>query len=364
MIRRVFIFFSFATLAILASTEVENVDRPTRGEWDLRPIKVWEATRYGDNSMAMPALAAVLDDGTVVVYDQKRHENHLFDAAGRHLAAFAPRGEGPGEVKMQRRVFAVGRGIVVSEVQRLHRFSSRGVFLKTVLLQRDYGHPDLFIDENTYLSSTLDGDRFGLIRVDTDRGERRVIRRIEGREGMNTVAGGFQITVVIPPLTPAVCCDIDPERQRLYFAVNDRYRIHVLDSQGVERAVFSLDREAVPLTRAMKKKINREMHLSKTMWQRLPQCLTYFSHIQVIGNLILVFPTHFEDQTDALWIDIFSTGGEYIHRAAFRPGGGAAIDSSLFYRPVIRGGFLYLVLQDEDGDLVVAKYGVTLPSGT
>jgi hypothetical protein len=83
----------------------------------------------------------------------------------------------------------------------------------------------------------------------------------------------------------------------------------------------------------------------------------------VDGGFVYVFPGQFGTYWDSQPIDIFSLSGKYLYRTEFIPGKGFKIYNTfpMMDTILIRDGFLYVVRENEDGDVVVSKYKVSLP---
>jgi hypothetical protein len=91
-----------------------------------------------------------------------------------------------------------------------------------------------------------------------------------------------------------------------------------------------------------------------------PDEITYFYKIEEFNGLIFVYvpdPLHaLPGHQNPKQIDIFSPGGKYLYMAHF------TIEEN--WKPlatVINKGFLYVVQEDEEGDLKLAKYQISLP---
>jgi hypothetical protein len=203
-------------------------------------------------------------------------------------------------------------------------------------------------------------NRVELNRINLSRPDRSLIGIIDMRQ-VNFGSGGFTVTIVIPPLTPRIVCGVDAVNQRVAFGINNLYTIRQVGFTGSKHETFSLDREPVALTKKMKKRVNKEMKLSKKMWDRLPKTLTHFSHIQFESGHILVHVMVFEDQGPTRQIDVFSPEGRYLYRAIFSAAPGEEISTSFEYPFVLKGSHIYAVIQDDDGDMKVVKYTITAP---
>lgn len=346
-------------LSCLATAEVKNPDTPLKGDWDLKAKKVWEVFNYGKKVMAMPGVGAVLDDGTLCVFDWKRKENYIFDSNGKFVASFGKIGEGPGEVRSQRNVFAGEGKFIIKDYMQIHYFSKKGKYLKTVRYTRTWGSPQLFIKDDEYLSYKS-MDTFAIQWVNLAKGSYKSIKEISYYQGVSFAGKQGRMTIVIPGLTPDVECAFDQKHKKLYYGKNDSYTIYVMNQEGFVSNRFSIDRKKRNFTTAMKKELKKEIDLSPAQLKRFPSYLTEFHKIQIMDELVLVYVIYFGEYWDEQQIDIFSLDGKYMYRTRFKPGNGEEIFITLL-KLIIKNGFLYAPLVDAEGNMKVVKYQVSLP---
>jgi len=351
----------FLLIVFSLPAEVKNEDKPLKGEWYLKTEKIWEISRYGKKSMAIPNVGSVLDDGTVCIFDYKYKLNYIFDKNSRYIDSFGKKGEGPGEVRSQLGFFAVKDMFVVVDHFRLHYFDKNCSYLRTVPFTRGFGYPKVFVNENEYISLASITERFEFNRVNLIKKSFSTLKGISDYRKVSMSTGKRLITVVIPPLTPRIFCDFDQQRQSFVYGKNNEYKIWILDLNQGNSECFSLNRKKRPLTKSMKKKINREMHLSKKMWDRFPRELTHFNKIQIKDGFIYIFVSYFEEIFDKQKLDIFSLDGKYLYRAFFKPDAEEEIYSTSIYHLVLKDNHFYASIQTRNGDMKVVKYRVSLP---
>jgi hypothetical protein len=97
----------------------------------------------------------------------------------------------------------------------------------------------------------------------------------------------------------------------------------------------------------------------------LPDELTCFHRIEVHDDLVFVFVPEIDLENKILrirQIDIFSPEGTYLYKARLDLGKSRALLSSPLRNIVFTSGFLYAVLQDEEDNVLVAKYKISLPT--
>lgn len=354
------LFIMIFMFNFIFAAEVINPDKPDKGDWDLKAGKVWEVSNYGNEIMTVPSVGAVLDDGTVGVFDWKHWTNYIFDTNGKYVGSFGKQGEGPGEVKNQRNMFAGQDKFIIEDYLKLHYFSKKGKFLKSIRYTREFGFPKLMINDNEYISFP-DREKFYITRVNLAKGSRRLIKEISYFKGLQIPYGDRRATIIIPGLSPKIECGFDKKNHRFFYGINDSYEIYVMNEQGFVVSRFSVKRKKRNVTNKMKKEMNKEIEISPLMWRRLPGGLAHFDKIQIEDELVLVYSIYFGDYRDEQQIDIFSPQGKYLYRTIFRPEKGEQIHSNYRYKTIIKNGFLYAALQDQDGEMKVIKYKISLP---
>lgn len=347
--------------------EIQNPDQPLKGEWDLKAQKVWEVSQYGDEPMAMPSLRAVWDDGTICLFDFGTRIHYLLDNSGKLLTTFGKSGEGPGEVRWARAYFTVNDKLIIYDRPKLHYFLKSGKYQKSVPVGGNFGTPIAFIDENRFLSYP-ESENGALALVNLDTGTKQDYKNIFSySDAIKLAAGKRRISIVVPWGHPSFKLGFDPKNQRFYYGVNNKYNISIAGLDGKVVDTFSVERKKRKITSQMRK-VYAERNpgearmMSPEMRRRMPRKLNYFSNIQVLNGLVLVFETIHGEHSEEQAIDIFSLEGKYLYRTIFRPGGGEVLhSSSLYFAPIIRNGYLYTVVEDSDGESRLVKYKVSLP---
>jgi hypothetical protein len=350
--------------------EVKNTDKPLKGEWDFKPQKVWQISEAAGNVLT-GFLIQVSDDGTCFVSDAKPHLTYIFDSAGNLKKTFGKRGERPGEIRFLHNSYIAGDTFIAGDFRnRLHFFTKDGKFIKSIVNYFASDFPWFFIDEDNYISSST--NRFVLIDYRwKDKGE---IKHMNLKTGKKNVLEKFSYkdkpfpfpngkSARLPGFHSRLILGYDYDNQRVYYGLNDSYVIHALDLKGNRLNTFSVDRE--------RKKIKREtiaevFDLLKIQFKekvgRFPNRLTYFQKIQVSGGLIYVFESHLGDHLDKLQVDIFSPEGKYLYRSFIKPGPGTMIYFPYgFNNLMIKNHHLYMSVEDDDGEISIVKYKISLP---
>lgn len=359
----------FLTFFLSAGTsDVQNADKPGKGQWDFKMQKVWSIDSAGDDVLGEIRNVKVSDTGTVYFHDTRNKRYYIFDRDGAFVKAFGKKGEGPGEIKWigQAPFFPVNDKLIIADLDSIHYFSGGGEYIRSVKSSFMSHRPALFINEDEFISAPL-------LQIDT-RGKPSTINRYSLKTGEDTVitpfsvftggvarSGGNVIAMVDRALTPMIVIGCDGKR--LYYGMNNAYSIVVSDMNGKKAFTFTLDRALKEVTEAEKRK--RFDHggdapdgMVEKIIKSMPNTLTYFSRIESYNGLIYVFPTSL-DRGNRQEIDIFSADGKYLYRAAIEVEKGSRIQAD----PFIKDNHLYLAVEDEEGEVTINKYKITLPTG-
>ncbi len=349
---------------VLLHPAVKNPDIPSKGDWDLKIEKQWQTSNYGQKPMAIPRIGCITDDGTICLYDYKHRAHFIINSDGSFKAEFGKRGEGPGEIRFPSRYFSLKNKFIIYDQPKLQYFLADGTYVKSLPIGGRFDPPELFINENEYISYKERGTGGIFSHVYLSEGRQKLIRKILPAKGdLSESSQRGTVTIIIPGLSPRLATSFDTKNQRLYYGVSDTYAIVVCDMEGdiIER--FSLQRKKIKFTKSM---INRlsggERRMFKNQYKKITgkfPYLTYFQKIQVEGGLLLVFVIYFGDSWEEQQIDIFSLEGKYLNRTLFKPPNRELIVGEVF----IMNGYLYTILDNGKGDRKLVKYKITLPIG-
>jgi len=352
----------------LALAEVVNKDRPRRGDWDLKLVKVWEIGRAGEDVLGRPQGLLVLDDGTIFLSDDANRKDYVFGPDGELLRTFAARGSGPGEVQRHGRFFEAGDKIVIADIGRLHYFAKDGTYLKTVAKDCE---PRAFLDEDRLIDAPLSAvylpDGKGRISLcDLRSGQDLVLAEFSAFEGGVARDRETAVDIIVPLFSPLMMLGYAGDR--FYWGMSDRYKVRVADLTGKEISSFSVDRRKTKVSAKDKRdyfdKGGMPPDMLKQMVDGLPDELTYFHRIEVHDGLLYVYVTDIDLENRLLrvgQIDVFSPGGTYLYKVSLKFGPNRAPLFSPLQNLVIKNGFLYAVLLDEEDRAVIAKFKASLP---
>jgi hypothetical protein len=353
---------------LLLSAQVDNLDKPAKGEYLFGLDKIWVVDQVGEDLWGTIFSVIVADDGKVCCYDWKNLKYYILDENGKLLASFGKKGEGPGEIKriVQAPIYNAGDKIAVADTGQLHFFDWQGQYIRTNK-NVSQNRPIIFLDEDTYItaprSALAVGDGQAKVeQINLKTMERKLITNFSMYKGGTIANRNAQAAVVFGGITPQAVVNFS--NNRLFYGMSDIYRIYVTDMQGNPQLNFSLKREKGEvkqkdivdrLVERAKGRAPRELleRLAKT----LPTKETYFRRIILHQELIYVLKSDFYG-TNVVQIDIFTPSGKYLYRGLIKVEEGNTIRV-----PTFKGNYLYLVLEDEDGENSLCKYLVTHPRG-
>ena len=339
-----------------------NPDKPLKGEWDLKPVSVWTVTGAGEETFSRPEIV-VAGDGTLCAWDWKNRSSYLFDDYGKFKKAFGKRGEGPGEMRWHLNTLFAGDKMVTVDMDRLHFFTRDGEYLRSEVSMFGLSEPLFFLDENVFVSGTVSRFMDGkgeIARVNLKTRKKTLVREFEVFE-KGKRRSGPDVTLV--GLSPMVVTAYDAANRKIYYGISNSYVIHSIDPDGNLLDTFSLERQKK--TVSMEEKI-RELKIMdpsgpvKDIAKALPDELVYFHRIQVVNGLIYLFTGNFGIHWESQQIDIFSQDGTYLYRTVFKPAEGENIYFAV-HCIQIQNGHLYVILEDDDGEVKITKYKINLP---
>ncbi|NIM16964.1 MAG: hypothetical protein GTO45_33770 [Candidatus Aminicenantes bacterium] len=170
------------------------------------------------------------------------------------------------------------------------------------------------------------------------------------------------VAIVIPSITPMVF--VNYRNRKIYYGMSDFYKINVVSLKGKEICSFYIDgRKRKDVSRAFKNDLAKLLgdipaDVVKNIIDGLPKKASFFQGIKIDKNgLIYVLISDPGNET-FLAIDIFSPMGKYLYSSELRLEQGRLIKWGDIY---FDDDFLILTVEDEEGNLKVAKYLIKLP---
>ncbi|MCP4213617.1 MAG: 6-bladed beta-propeller [bacterium] len=351
-----------------AAQTVENPDKPLKGTLEFKYEKLWETDSFGPHIMAVISGFEVDDNETIYVSDRKSSRIHILDKNGKWLSAFGKKGEGPGECKRLGSLFLKGDSLIIEDSPKLHYFSKQGQYRHSVIFPRDI-QPRQLVDEHTIISlpwinfrdpkceaevsiyNLKEKKKTPLFKFSTYR--KGVVRKVSGK---NRMSYSFSSSYITPVMI------LSYHNGKLYYGMSNQYHIHVADMQGKELAAFSLQREPQKAPLSFKKKLIEQLtfpeHAKKEILKGFPDYFNYFQNIKIHDNGNIYVSVNEPLQEERESFDIFSPEGKYLYRARMTV---PANEDGALSRFRFKNDKLYMVLENEDGDLKIIKYRVRHP---
>jgi hypothetical protein len=330
------------------------------GALDLQPVELWHI----DQLRGQPAEPRLADDGTVTFHDFENHISYLYDAQGKEIARFAPRGDQPGEVLFYLNAFWAGQTLVVAGRENLHLFDNTGQFLRTYSNDPFEHFPLHFLDAETMLvapsrMNQTNQDTLFLHRVDLATGESHPFAQAQVSKGTSGPPG-----LVVLGLTPQAIIGHCAQTGRFYWGQNDSPIIHVVERNGQERDGLGVQSQRRPIN--LEDKVAHLSHIDLPQQQitdlaiQMPDSLTYYRRLQVQDGRLWVFPVEsIERDPTSLPIHIYDDHGNLLFHARLLFG-----DWRISGNPnnvQINGGRVAAILVDDAGERRLAVYRITLP---
>lgn len=354
--------FSLAVGLVRGIVTTINPDKPSKGQWDLSPRKVWQVDRAGEDVFCRVEIA-VAEEGTLYIHDWRNRCIYMFDNSGTFKRVFGTNGEGPGEIRTHLKTFIVKDKLIAADIDRLHYFTLHGRFINAVPNMLFPREPHVFLSDHEFIAAPtfvvpVDG-KGNITYVNLKTGTKKIVREFSlPRAG----AGGTGVKLI--GLTPMIVTGYDYDNHKLYYGVNDAYEIHVTQLNGKVLNTFSVKRQkksvAIETLREQLKLIDSSAPVNE-MIKQLPKEITYYHCISIHKGHVLVFEGDFGTNWESQSIDIFSLDGKYLYRTVFRPESGAKIYYTSMGSILVQGDYLYVVLEDDKGEVAIAKYRIRLP---
>jgi hypothetical protein len=357
--------------AFLLTAEVKNPDKPLKGEWDLKPLKVWELTSASGKLFASPDFV-VSDDGTLYVNDFKNQSSFIFDSEGHFKRVFAKKGEGPGEVRLHIASFIANDKLVAGDIGRLHYFSREGEYIKSVVINTRNDFPRFFVTEDEYIFATENlyavggsswPDKGKITRCLLKTGEKKTVAEYSYKDKPTHIPGSQSMR--LDSVHSRMILGYDRKNRKIYYGMNDVYVIHVADLNGKVVNTFSVQRSKQQIKKEKISEIFEIMHIigpPKEHVHRFPGELMHFCRILIDEGLVYVLAMNLGPYSDSQAMDIFSQDGKYLYRALFKPDNGSRIYFPMVINNIeVKKGYLYAVLEDSDGEISIVKYKISLP---
>jgi hypothetical protein len=352
----------------LCAAIVANEDKPAKGEYVFPLEPVWQADGAGDTPFGNVVSIPVSESGFVYCRDLKNKEYYIFDKDGKFTGKFGTRGEGPGEVKNigGGNVSVVGDKVLIQDIDKIIFYSREGKFIRSVLNSSNSRPAAVFLNEDEFISAPT-----SILRTNNSKAQMKYVNLKTGQEKVitdfNLFKGGaiqrdnVRAAAVIPTITPVMV--VGRHDDKLYFGMNDKYEIYITDLDGKEHGSFSLNRKRNTVSLKQKEELMLRLikglapdDLARQLAKTLPDEETYFANIVSQNSLLYLYRSHFVLGSQQQ-IDIFSSDGKYLYRGFIKVEEGLTIAAG----PTIQNNSIYMVLEDQDGEITLNKYNTVLP---
>jgi len=354
-------------------SDIQNRDKPLRGEWDFRLVKIWEVDKVGGDVFGRPFTLTVAEDERIYVFDAKNDLNYILHKDGTLVSTFGPGGQGPGELTGQERTFFIDGRLAIIDRVGIQYFSLEGKYLKTSGLDKLRRSPQIVLGEDEFISfpMTAIGTREGKGEVyysKLDGGIDRKIGEFSLTQAGIGQAGGQVVDIIVIGLSPLLTAGYGGGR--LYWGVSHSYGIHISDLEGRALGGFSVDRKTKKIGNSFKRKYFKTMNIPDDMLISVAKSfsnrLTHFHQIEIHDGLVYVYVPELDisqGTARTAQIDIFSPEGKYLYRAGLDFGKGLTHLFSPLGNICFRNGHLYAVCVRSDDTVVIVKYQADLPKG-
>lgn len=342
-------------------------DQPLKGEHTFKIEKVWQVEEAGDDVFARIREIKVADNGHIYILDRKNRRFYIMGGDGKLVKAFGKKGEGPGEFRIieQCNMFLTDDRLMIHDELMVHILDLKGNHIRTKVVPSRQ-QPVLFLSPGEYISAHLTRlqapDGKGTIRkVNLNTGSETVIAKFSMFQGGAINNQNIRAAFSSVALTPMMRIHLIDGK--LFYGMNDVYRITVSDLKGKVEREFGIERPKRPITtKEIEDRLIAEakdlapVELLKRLAKTVPNEMTHFSDVEKHNGLFYVFTSYY-GRDNRQRIDIFSPDGKYLYRAFI------TVDEEyeMVTMPLIKGGHVYMVLEDEEGNQSLAKYKIQLP---
>ncbi len=347
--------------------EIVNQDKPEKGTGTFNITELWQVSEGEGNPFGNIRAILVSKDGILCCLDDRLKRLFLFNKDGKMIKGFGKEGEGPGEIKLfrQARLHNAGNKIAVQDTDKLHYYNWDGDYIESKHNLKARG-PILFLSEYEFITAPNDilsaPDGIANVKkINLVTGKETLVTSFSMYKGGAIQSGNNSASLIASGITPLF--ELGIHGDRLYYGVSDKYKIYISGIDGKAFDNFTLIRKKISITD--KEKVDPIIvatkglapeELIKTLALKLPNEQTYYTDIQSHNDLIFVFVSKW-NRDYSIQTDIFSPDGKYLYKKFVKVDAEYKIEKT----PIINGDYLYLVLQNEDDEFILAKYKIDLP---
>ncbi len=303
------------------------------------------------------------DQGNLYVLERGNCRLQKFDPAGQYLQTIGKKGQGPGEFERPNRLFLDKENdIYVSEYRKIHIFSSKGEFLKSILLSNFTTDFSVLPDENIFGLVLLTGEEErnqGIVKMDP---KGKTIENIAQFADIKPVQrrgeeGGRAVFSISHQYTPSLYFSQSVNDKHLY-AYSLEYSLFQINLEGDLELIIKKDEPQHPISQKEKNEVYEGFSELEERWPKgvvkeavqWPSHRPYFNGIVTDerGRIYIRRVKPVIDESEEVEFDIFSKEGHYIYK------------TSLPFTPeVIKNGYFYdHYSSEETGEVRIRRYKV------
>jgi hypothetical protein len=348
--------------------EVRNLEPPLHGEWSFDPHMEWEAENAGNDMLVDISAIRINKQGNIFVMNSRINRVHVFNFHGKHLFSFAGKGEGPGEIKDPFDLFLVDNQVIIPDMNRIHYFTDKGIYLKSVATPEMF-IPYFFLDDHRALGypfSHLRRESRTLFLYDLKSNQKNEAMEIPAVKPFRYSGNGMRLMLKMPfELNEDLI--IVKNSGNIWYGYSDTYKVQRLDfSQKKNGVVFSLDgREREILSSDEKLKILDRFgdrlkeiprNIVTSIAEQIPNKAPFFHQIFSDSSNLFYVLTAGIAHSHVINVDVFSPQGKYLYRGHIdlEPG-------SYWSMMEMKENHLVVFLEDREGENKLVSYTLNIP---
>lgn len=351
--------------------QVQNPDTPARGTWNFKAEKQWTVDNYQGTPLAETQNIVLGNDGRTYVLDAQLQKIFILDSEGKTIKTFGKKGEGPGEIRVFRsgqQLFLLGDRLLYRDAGRIHYFTLDGQYQRSAVFS-DTLRPAAFTSLDSFISapSRITDEKnktspIKLVDIKSSTDKTIAVYRPFAKATDTGESGGqrMTITIVIGGVTPQMT--VFYKNNKMYYGMSDSYNISITDLEGKSQGGFSVEgRKPQKLNEKFFTDLKAALgdvpaDMLKKILDSLPRRAAYFQSFYVGNNGLIYVVLSNPNDAHLIRMDIFSPEGKYLYR------GSLGIDKSLSINNMtFNNHYLVMDYQNEEGDLFLEKYAMTLP---
>jgi len=174
----------------------------------------------------------------------------------------------------------------------------------------------------------------------------------------STSTGSHSFSMSHSALTPLLVLTLN--QGKIYHGMSNQYKISVSDLKMTKSLSFGIKRKKILVPEKYKDTVLMGIdfpdRIKKEIKKGFPDHFTDFYRIIIDKNGLIYTVVTAPLQENIIKLDIFSPAGKYIYAAEIKLHEDISIQRSYF-----NGNKLYLGIEDDEGDLMIAKFRIILP---